>query len=387
MKHICFVIQRYGLEVNGGAELLCREIAERLQKMYSVDVYTTCAQDYITWRNAYPEKEVDINGVHVYRFRNNKKRDKRYLNSFHNNFSRQIIGNPSKETEWIKKQGPYCPSLLNAIRCNSGKYDTFIFFTYLYYPTVMGLPLVKNKAIFIPTAHDEPYIYMNIMKSIFCECHSIYYMTNVEKSFVNSVFHNELIPSEVGGSGIEISGDVKPERAQEKFGIKNYLVYIGRIDAGKNVPELLSFFCRYKQRYPSDLKLVLIGKKFIKIKDNDNIKALGFVSDEDKYNLIAGAKALILPSHFESLSLVVLEAMKLQVPVIAAAQCEVVRNHCTRSNGGLYYWNYAEFEGILQWMKSHPEETHIMGKNGSKYVEENYTWNKVIGKLCKLIEN
>ena len=52
-EKIAFVNQRYGLEVNGGSELLCRQMAEKLSEIYDVEVITTCALDYVSWENHY----------------------------------------------------------------------------------------------------------------------------------------------------------------------------------------------------------------------------------------------------------------------------------------------------------------------------------------------
>lgn len=66
---VALVVQRYGLEVNGGAELLCRMIAERLASRHSVEVLTTCAVDYVTWKNEYAPGLAEVNGIPVRRFR------------------------------------------------------------------------------------------------------------------------------------------------------------------------------------------------------------------------------------------------------------------------------------------------------------------------------
>ena len=387
MEKICFVIQRYGEDVNGGAELLCRQITEHLVPFYDVHVFTTKAKDYITWKNEYHDSFEMVNGVKVHRFRNVAKRDQKFLAEMNNDFNRYVVGNDEKEEKWVEAQGPYCPELIEEIKKESVNYKKFIFFTYLYYPTIYGVPEVKDKAILVPTAHDEPFIHMNLLKEIFCGCHSIFYMTDAERKFVNKIFHNDEVPSVVGGSGIEVPEVVNPERVKEKYEIKKpYLIYVGRIDRGKNVPLLIQYFNEFLLRNNIALNLLLVGKQFINIEQNSNIKALGFIDDQDKYDLIVGAMALVLPSYYESLSLVVLEAMRLGTPVIASGKCEVVRQHCINSNGGLYYSNYYEFEGILNWMEKHPEECHIMGENGRTYVKNNYTWNSITDKMRKLIE-
>jgi glycosyltransferase involved in cell wall biosynthesis len=78
--------------------------------------------------------------------------------------------------------------------------------------------------------------------------------------------------------------------------------------------------------------------------------------------------------------------MSLGTPVIVNGQCEVLSGHCKRSNGGLYYENYFEFEGILNYMMGHPEEYGIMRANAQKYVEENYQWNDIMQKFDDAIK-
>ena len=144
---ICFVVQRYGLEVNGGAELQCRLFAEHLSDYYNIEVVTTKAIDYMTWKNEYSKSVECINGVVVRRFDVNKQRE----DSFHiinGRFLNQGITQEEEQT-WVDEQGPFCPELVRYIKTHKDDYKAFVFFTYLYYPTVMGLPEVAEKAIFI----------------------------------------------------------------------------------------------------------------------------------------------------------------------------------------------------------------------------------------------
>jgi len=124
----------------------------------------------------------------------------------------------------------------------------------------------------------------------------------------------------------------------------------------------------------------------MKVPDADDIISLGFVSDEDRFNGLAASEFLVLPSQFESLSMVVLEAMKLEKPVLVNGKCDVLRGHCVRSNGGLYYQNYYEFEGCVNYLLEHKEVCMKMGKNGELYVENNYQWKSIMGRLSELIE-
>ena len=62
---VAIVVQRYGVEVNGGAELHARTIAELLHEDVDVTVLTTCALDYRTWADHYPPGETRVGPVRV----------------------------------------------------------------------------------------------------------------------------------------------------------------------------------------------------------------------------------------------------------------------------------------------------------------------------------
>lgn len=386
MKKICFVVQRYGLEVNGGAELHCRQLAEHLRPFYDVTVLTTKAVDYISWANTYEKDEEEINGVRVLRFGVEHPRKMEIFNEVNARFARGEIRTREEQEEWLDKQGPYVPSLLNYIREEKDAYNAFIFFTYLYYPTVKGIPLVREKAILIPTAHREPFLEMSMYRDVFCLPRGIFYNTREERYLAEFVFENENIPNDIGGVGVQTPEYTDPSEFRAKYGLDQYLLYVGRIDTAKGCEWLFRFFKRYKQRRPGSLKLVLMGKPVIPIPDDENIISLGFVDEKDKFDGMAGAEALVLPSEFESLSIVVLESMAVKRPVIVNGKCEVLAGHCIRSNGGLYYESYSEFERVIDFILEHPETADIMGENGKRYVEKNYRWEQIVERLCQLIE-
>ena len=165
---IAFVIQRYGTEVLGGSEHLCRLVAERLTAHHDVDVLTTCARDYVTWKNEYPEGADRVRGVTVRRFANARTRD---LAAF-NKYSEWIYNNPhsrADEMEWLKQQGPWSPALVDYLRRHHQQYDVLVFFTYLYAPTVLGLEIAPARSVLVSTAHDEPAIKLDIYKDVFAK--------------------------------------------------------------------------------------------------------------------------------------------------------------------------------------------------------------------------
>ena len=386
-KKILFVVQRYGLEVNGGAELHCRQLAERLKDEYDVSVLTTCAIDYVTWKNEYKEGIEHINGVKVIRKKVDFERNQKKFNKISAKLNNEK-DNINLGIEWQEAQGPHSSELIKYLEDHKDNYDVIIFLTYLYYTTYFGLKVAPEKSILIPTAHDEPPIYYSIFNETFNLPKAILYSTTTERDFVNKRFKNDYIESDIVGLGVDINENAQDIDLEKTFDIKDdYVVYIGRIDESKGCKEMFEYFLEYKKIYNSNLKLVLAGKSAMEIPGNKDIVTLGFVSEDEKVNLIRKSKLLILPSKFESLSLSTLEAMYLKVPVLLNGKCEVLKQHAILSNGGLYYENKWEFIETLDYLIRNSKIAERMGENGRKYVDVNYKWDVIIEKLKKNIEN
>lgn len=391
MKRIAFINQRYGLEVNGGSELYTRVVAEHLKENFEVEVLTTKALDYMTWKDHYNADVETINGITVRRFSVDKPRNQAKFDKINAKLLRRKFHEEGDEELWVDEQGPVCTQLVNYIKENKDKYDLFIFVTYLFYTTCVGIQGVYDKAIMIPTAHDEPYIHFNYYRKIFENTKGFVFLTDEEKSFVNRLFRNWETPSVVTAMGIDMPDSVDalmkdnsnskvPEELKGK-----YIVYAGRIDEGKNCDKMFTQFIRYKERSNNDLKLVLMGKNVIPVPEHKDIIYLGFVSEEEKFDYILHSLAMILPSKFESLSISVLEALQVGTPVLVNGECEVLKGHCHKSNAGLYYKGYLEFEGCLNYIVSHHDEMKAIGHNGIKYVNDHYRWDVVIKKLTDFI--
>ncbi len=386
-KKLCIVIQRYGEEIVGGAETYCRIYAEKLSKLYEVEVVTTCAKDYQEWNNYYPAGETEINGVKVRRFRVDFQRDERKFGQL----TTKLYNNPhhtmAEAFEWVIAQGPVSSGLINYIKDIKEDTDLFIFMTYLYYHTAMGMENVADKAVLVPFAHDEPPIYLKIYEKIFACPKGMVYNTEEERTFIQTKFKNKHIPSVLTGIGIEIPDKSEYNGCKEKFHLVNpYIVYMGRIDVSKGCDELLDWFSLYKKKYKNNLKLVLMGKEILKVPKSKDIISLGFVSEKEKYDVLSKSIALVLPSHYESLSIVVLEAFALGKPVLVSGHCEVLKGHCIKSNGGLYFYGEKDFEECLQLMYERQDLCKAMGLKGAQYVDKQYRWEVIMEKLNNFIE-
>jgi glycosyltransferase involved in cell wall biosynthesis len=179
----------------------------------------------------------------------------------------------------------------------------------------------------------------------------------------------------------------QPGAFRRKFGISgNFALYCGRIDEGKGCGQMIDFFMRYKAAHDEELSLVLTGKAAMTIPERPDIHMLGFVSEEDKFNAMSAASVFLMPSQMESLSIVILEAWSVETPALVNGNCAVLRGHCVRSNGGLYYTNYDEFEACLELLLHEQNLTHALGKNGKSYIDEHYQWDIIDQKLMRIVD-
>ena len=273
--------------------------------------------------------------------------------------------------EWIEAQGPVCDGIIKYIEDNVGNHDLFLFFTYLYWPTVRGLKYAKDKAVLVPFCHDEPPVYLKSYDKLFSSPKGIIYNTSEEKDFIIKRFRNAHIPSITTGIGLDIPPEDTFPDAREIFKLnKPFILYMGRVDAQKGCNELFEYFIEYKKRTNSDLQLVLTGKEVMPIPKHKDIISLGFVSEEEKYAVLRECEIFVLPSHFESLSIVVLEAFEFKKPVLVSGHCAVLKGYCEKSNGGLYFYGVEDFCECLNLLMKYKDLRNAMGNNGKDYVDK-----------------
>lgn len=194
------------------------------------------------------------------------------------------------------------------------------------------------------------------------------------------------LPGDIVGVGSALPSAMDGAAFRERHDILGpFLLYVGRIDLNKGCPELFDHFLRYRRDTGSSLKLVLIGRALLELPKDDSILGLGFLEDAEKWNALAACMALAIPSRLESLSMVTLEAFWAERPVVANANCAVLRGQCRRSGGGLYYTNYEEFRGILEILEGDAPLRVRMGQAGHAYFEQNYAWPVILEKYLRLI--
>jgi glycosyltransferase involved in cell wall biosynthesis len=383
---IAFVIQRYGLDINGGAELHCRYVAEHLAKHMEVEALTTCAKDYITWRNEYPEGTEQINGVRVRRFRVAQERNPDRFGKLQDDLF-QFDHTEADEHKWMNEQGPHSTDLIQFIKKNKDSYQFFIFFSYRYFHSFHGIRAVPHKSILVPTAEPDPVIRFKIFKGLFHLPQGFVYNSIEERRLIQGLSANYQVPGDVVGVGSEVPPSAEGLAFRRKFGIDSpFLLYVGRIDQNKGCGNLFDFFLKYKAQDQSALKLVLIGSPVMQIPEHPSIQHIGFVNDQDKFNALEACELLVMPSFYESLSMVLLEAWAMGKPTLANGNCRVLMGQSIRSNAGLFYTDYEEFERCLIYLQKNPRARAIMGRNGKRFYNENYTWEIIVQKYLRLME-
>lgn len=422
---IAFIIQRYGTEILGGSEYACRLTAERLAERHDVEVLTTCARDYITWKNAYPEGTDRVRGVTVQRFATSEERD---IADF-NRYSDWIFQNPHEtadEMEWLKKQGPWSPGLMDHLKRHHKHYDALIFYTYLYAPTVLGLQIDPARSILVPTAHDEPAIHLGIYRDVFRLPKGIGYLTEPERRFVTQTFDRTAVIEDTVGCGVDLpphhayprtadqtggapepavdpataeNGDSGPSeggrfpshvssrgasfRRRHRI-LGPFALYGGRIDPGKGCEELIEYFSSYVNDGGA-APLVLMGLKLMPLPDEPFINFAGMLSEQERLQALEAATVVVCPSPYESLSLLALESLAVGTPILCNARSDVLVDHCLRSNGGLFYRDRDEFVECMKLLMADARLRAAMGKSGREYVRRHYRWDVVLGKLDRMI--
>lgn len=420
---IAFIVQRYGTEILGGPEYACRLTAERLAERHDVDVLTTCARDSATWRNDYAEGADRVRGVTVRRFANSHVRD---LAEF-TRYSDWIVQNPhtaADEMDWLKRQGPWSPGLLEYLKRHHKQYEALIFYNFLYAPTVLGLQIDPGRSILVPAAHDIPPIHLDIYRDVFRMPKAIGYLSEPERRFVTQRFDRNAAVEETIGCGVDLpphhaypkaagqagdqsAGADAPQTESDETGGDSgrfpshvtsrgasfkrrhrihgpFALYGGRIDPGKGCEELIEYFSTYVAA-GGDASLVLMGLKLMPLPEEPFINFAGMLSEQERLHALEAATVVVCPSPYESLSLIALESLAVGTPILCNARSDVLVDHCLRSNGGLFYRDRDEFVECLKLLVSDERLRAGMGRSGREYVRRNYRWDIVLGKIDRMV--
>ncbi len=372
-------MQRYGDEVVGGSEGHARVMTERLALRHEVEVATTTALDYWTWAEHYRAGDDEVGGIRVRRFAVASGRDPGFKT-----FEKHVLEEPhtlADELEWPRRQGPHAPALYDFLHREGERYDAILFWTYIYAPTCIGLPIVPERAALISTAHDEPPLSLAPYRALFAVPRAFGFLTPEERDLVHRRFHNAHIPSVMLGIGLDpvAPGDAAALRA--RLGRSGPLIfYLGQVTEGKGCDDLLgAWTARTTLR---DATLVLAGIVRMALPVRDDVVSLGRVDEAEKLAALAAADALVLPSHLESLGIVLLEAWQQGTPVLVPASNPVTAGQVARSGGGATYASVDDLVPALEALLARGAEA---GAAGREWVARECDWRAVDARLELLV--
>lgn len=410
-EKIALVTIRYGKDINGGAEYHCRMLAERLVDDYDVEVLTTCIRNYKTGINEFPECAEVVNGVLVRRFKaepispekhklySKKEKPARKWRRFL--FRMGVLGylatmfpiwkcRREVELKAFQSYPFYSPNMWQFIRNNKDKYKVFIPVNMSESTTFFTAIEVPEKTILIPTMHNQGIFFKAIQTEVMTKVAYIGFNVEAEQKLAEKVFGKHMSPHGIISAGIEEPELALWEETQRKYKLpEDYLLYIGRVAPDK-MGKIFDYFVSYKKKYPhSPLQLVLVGGiNFAQLPfERQDVLYTGFVSDEEKMIILQHAKIVINPSKFESLSLILLEAMSQGKPMIVNGKCDVLKEHCVNSDyAALYYTGKRDFIAKLYKLDVSESLRLAMGKKATEYVRKNYDWSVILKRLKNIIE-
>lgn len=383
MKKMGFVTPWYGENIPGGAEAELRGLVLHLHEAgVELEILSTCVEKFTSdWSNNYHKPGVTVeNGITVHRFLV-KQRDKKAFDEVNIKLMENRMPLTNEEEDIFASEMVNSPDLYRYIREHKDEYSLFVFIPYMFGTTYYGIQECYEKAVLIPCFHDESYVYMEIFKQAFSKVAGMIFHAQPEHDLANRVYDLSNVNAKVLGEGVYTEYEYDAERFRKKYKIEEpFILYAGRKDVGKNIYTLVNYFREYKYRNNSELKLVLIGGGEIEIPAElkGDVIDLGFVDVQDKFDAYAAAELLCQPSKNESFSLVIMESWLCERPVLVHYDCNVTKHFAVTSNAGLYFKNYFEFEGVVDFILKNPEVARQMGKNGRQFVLEHFEWNIIV---------
>ena len=395
-KPIALVIPWYGDDIRGGAEMECNYLAHSLTAVgQPVEVFTTCVREACDDRgkNTIKPGTYVESGITVRRFLVRENRDLDHYDDsnyrlYHNlNFTLE-------DEEIYFREDINSDEMCSFIRENKDNYRAFMFIPYLYGVTYNASFCCEEKSIMIPCLHDESYAYMRLLKDKMNSFQGLVFLAKPEQDLAVKLYGLENVKQAVLGGGLDTDWHTScnAEAFRKKFKIRDpFILFAGRKDAGKKADELIKFFLRYKRETGDEkLKLVLIGGGELPVevpaKYREEVIDLGFVSVEDKHNAFAACTILCNPSYFESFSLVIMEGWLAKRPVLVSEHCAVTTNFAQETNGGLWYKDYPEFKGCINYLLEHPQVCDVMGANGQRYVLDHFTHEKIAENYLAFVD-
>ena len=388
-NRIAFVCPRYaeGATV-GGAETLLKSLAIRAASAgRKVTFLTTCAKNHFTWKNELAPGARTVDGIEVIFFPVDENRDIGAFLRAQNRISRGLSVSRKDENAWLQNN-VNSKELCDHLRKHGAEYDRIVMGPYLFGLIYFAAQIQPSRTMLVPCLHDEPFAYLESFKEMFHSVRGFMFNSVPERDLACRLYNLNPEKALVVGMGLE-PFEADSAAFSRKYGVSApYVIYSGRREPLKGTPLLVDYMTAFRARTKRDVKMVFTGSGPIDPSSElaPHIIDLGFVSENDKREAMAGATAFCHPSVNESLSIVVLEAWMARTPALVRASSEVLRYQCEHSNGGLWFRNYPEFEDELLMLLEDGKLRSSLGNLGRKYVLREYSWKAVEPRLLDSLD-
>lgn len=407
-KKVALVAVRYGIDINGGAEFHCRMLAERLTDRFDVEVLTTTVKDYVKGGNSYPIGSELINGVTVRRFAVPEFDNvKEYRASKRNRLPKRVrkilarlrllspLSSVFPVWKWrlqddirhIKSSVFYSEDMIRFIKERKNDYDAIIVLTADYAPFYYTAIDAGEKMLAIPTLHNASVSYRVSLTEAFSKIKYVGFNTGEEQRLARRIFGKALKANGILSVGIDQVDPAPWKEVKARYNLPDrYICFVGRV-CNEKVGRLTFYYDLYRKKYgDSTPPMVMVGGTFGDVKLPEGVIYTGFVTDAEKRAIMAHATVFVNPSRFESLSLVVLEALNDKVPVLVNGHCAVLKEHCIKSGGAVkYYTDRKSFISNLHEILTDDDQRQFMAEKGYIYYRENYNWDLIMGRLYDAI--
>lgn len=384
-KHIAFVCPRYAeASTVGGAETLLRALAERIALLgHRVTFLTTCARNHLTWANEVEAGTRTSQGVEIRFFPVRPGRDVAAFLKLQRAICAGRSLSDAEELAWLANSVNSDP-LLDHLRREGDRFDALVMGPYLFGLTYFAAELFPRKTFLVPCLHDEPFARVRAFQRLFGAVRGFLFNSEPEMDLARRLFPLARAQASVVGLGFE-PFEADPAAFAAARGLRApYVIYSGRQETLKGTPLLVDYLRAFRSRTGKDVKLVLTGTGDVDVTPDmaPHVVRAGVLPEQDKRNAMAGAVAFCHPSVNESLGIVVLESWLAHTPVLVHAKCEVLRRHCERSNGGLWFRAYPDFEEELLLILADADLRRRLAGAGCRYVAEHYHWDVVTRRLA-----
>lgn len=399
---IAFVVQRYGTDFVGGAEKYVSSMAAGLAgDGHGVSVVTSCATSYEDWADHYEPGHRVERGVDVHRLRVRRPRDNDRFLPLH---LRAVDPGdlplwPWAQDRWSQTMGPDLDGVEPLLADIAASHDATVLVGYHYSQSLRltGVAAAHGPTAVVPTAHPEGAFHVGRVRQMFEHADRVICLAPEEADLVGRTHgcadRIDVVPcpvEPVHPPGPEVIGSVLGDRGLDEGG---YAIVVGRVDPAKGSDDAVRFAELFRRRLDRSFRLVVVGPGGSATDGRDSgstaptaVVPTGFVDDDTKTALVAGAGALVQPSYMESFSLSLIEGWMLGLPALVQRRSRVLAGHVRRSGGGLSYEGYPDFELGLAAIRRSPELARELGRRGRDYADHEFSWDTVAPAFLRAIE-